>query len=181
MFAPVPRIKYDSRWLCSLRFASVRLIQQNSCEFFHASEFAWSRMPGAIPENGISFVTLSNGDLLAIGGSSGGAASSGCHIVNRATQSWSSTGSLVQARKYASSIRLPDGKVLAFGGNDGSPLASSEIYDPAIGAWSSVGPLSLPRTYAACVQLPSGRILVAGGFNLLPLVSAEIFDRTAKA
>ena len=30
MFAPIPRIKYDSRWLCSLRSASVRLIQQKS-------------------------------------------------------------------------------------------------------------------------------------------------------
>ena len=30
MFSPVPRIKFDSRWLCSLLFASVRLIQQKS-------------------------------------------------------------------------------------------------------------------------------------------------------
>ena len=38
MFAPIPRIKYDSRWLCSLRFASVRLIQQKS--YFSANVHA---------------------------------------------------------------------------------------------------------------------------------------------
>jgi N-acetylneuraminic acid mutarotase len=93
---------------------------------------------------------------------------------------WTTVGSLSQARAEHTATLLSDGRVLVAGGfASGSPLASSEIYDPATGRWSPAAPLQQPRYRHTATLLLDGRVLVAGGqyggVNA-PLSSVELYD-----
>src|SRR6266513_4018883 len=52
---------------------------------------------------------------------------------------WTATGRLGTARTLHTATLLPNGKVLVAGGNNGSALASAELYDPATGTWTATG------------------------------------------
>src|SRR4051794_7764377 len=70
---------------------------------------------------------------------------------------FTTTGSLAEARSHHMAVLLPDGEVLAAGGfSFGSVLASAERYDPATGAWSPAAAMSSPREDASLALLPSG-------------------------
>ena len=72
---------------------------------------------------------------------------------------------------------LPDGKVLVVGGQYGSALFSSEIYNPSTGTWTSADVLNFARYGHTATLLPDGKVLVAGGYNLPNyLSSAELYD-----
>ena len=58
---------------------------------------------------------------------------------------------------------LPNGKVLVAGGDDGSRLASAELYDPVANTWSPAGSLATARSDHTATLLPNGKVLVAGG------------------
>ena len=59
---------------------------------------------------------------------------------------------------------LPNGKVLVAGGyNNGTFLASAELYDPASGTWTATGSLVTARYAGTATLLPDGEVLVAGG------------------
>ena len=77
--------------------------------------------------------------------------------------------------------RLPDGKILAFGGYTGNTggVAESEIYDPAQGRWTDAGALTFTRYCSIFVQDYHGRVIVVGGRpfpNGSSSASVEIFD-----
>jgi WD40 repeat protein len=114
-----------------------------------------------------------------------------------ATDSFSLTASLAEARVGHTATLLPDGRVLVVGGYgraiprgsgpygpDTTPpptdkRASAEIWDPATGTFQSTGPLAGPRAGHRAVLLPDGRVLVIGGWapdSWLPLAIAEIWD-----
>jgi hypothetical protein len=73
-----------------------------------------------------------------------------CEFYAPATNRWSPTGSLNQARYNHRSVLLPDGRALAISGEDASTnaLTSAELYDPASGTWSFTGSLSIGRAQA---------------------------------
>jgi len=87
------------------------------------------------------------------------------YIYDPATDTWSSTGSLVTPRAQFNLIALPDGRFLAVDGVDPAyhTLASSEIYDPASGAWQTTGKLAVATMWPAVGLLPDGRVFIAGG------------------
>ena len=77
---------------------------------------------------------------------------------------WEYTGSLNDARFHHTSTLLPDGRVLAAGGEQGhGPLASAELYDPTTGTWSDTRSLKTARDSHTATLLPNGMVLVAGG------------------
>jgi large repetitive protein len=89
---------------------------------------------------------------------------------------WEYTGSLKTARFHHTATLLPDGRVLAVGGERGhNPLATAELYDPGTGTWSGTGSLSTARDSHTATLLPNGTVLVAGG-NPDELDSAELYD-----
>ena len=93
--------------------------------------------------------------------------------------SWSSTGSLHEARSEAAVALLPDGEVLVAGGNsaDGKRvLASAEIYDPRSGTWRETAPMHHARAYATALLLRTGSVLVAGNLDTPEDGSAELYD-----
>jgi hypothetical protein len=70
-----------------------------------------------------------------------------------------------------SATRLPDGHVVAVGGN----TPQTELYDPAAGTWSLQGPTAATHTAHGAVLLPDGRLLVVGGTQFAQ-PEAELFD-----
>ena len=81
--------------------------------------------------------------------------------VQREAGTWQPTASLSGIREGASSVLLPDGRVLVLGGrNEEGPVASAEIY--AGGVWSPVDGLGESWGQTATV-LSDGRVLIVGG------------------
>jgi len=91
----------------------------------------------------------------------------GAEIYDPSTGSWSTTGSLNQARSNAMATLLGDGTVLVAGGSAGN---SAELYHPDTGTWSATG--SMTQAHDTMTRLPSGKVLVAGGFS----GSSELYD-----
>ena len=80
---------------------------------------------------------------------------------------------MTHARMSHTLTLLPDGRVIAVGGED--PLDSSqpviysttEIYDPDANSWSPGPNLSEPRSSHSATLLPDGRIFLVGGIGQL--------------
>jgi hypothetical protein len=99
---------------------------------------------------------------------------------------WEFTGAQAAARVATRSVLLADGRVLLAGGRDrqnGTALASAEIYDPKTGTWTLTGSMTVGRTAHTATLLNNGKVLVTGGAtgnvttNAQPqLDSAELFD-----
>jgi|HubBroStandDraft_6_1064221.scaffolds.fasta_scaffold07564_4 hypothetical protein len=80
-----------------------------------------------------TFVQLSNGDVLAFGGTLNGAPTVTAQVYGAQTNTWRTVGNLNQPRGGAvGAFMLASGNVLIVGGTDqnGNPLATAEIYHP---------------------------------------------------
>ena len=112
----------------------------------------------------------------------------GAKIYDPASDTWTPGGDMALARPAATLVLLPDGRVLAAGGEygwgEGFPsYSTTEIFDPGTLSWS-VGPdLSELRGSSSVTLLSNGRLLLAGGIGMVldieevyPLVSSEIVD-----
>ena len=93
-------------------------------------------------------------------------------VYDPAADRWTPTGSMTTARARYSVTPLPDGRVLAVGGDAFSSgecypcaLASTEIYDPVTNTWAGNSPLSGPRVGHHAAATGDGRVLVIGGRN----------------
>jgi mono/diheme cytochrome c family protein len=81
------------------------------------------------------------------------------------------TGSMKYVRQFVNSVILPNGEVLAIGGNstglkfnDTGSILTPEIWNPATGKWRSVADISVPRNYhSLALLLPDGRVWSGGG------------------
>jgi hypothetical protein len=79
---------------------------------------------------------------------------------------WTATGSMSTARFLDTATVLPNGEVLAAGGESGSTaLASAELYNPATGKWAPTGSMSSAREGHAATLLPDGDVLVTAGIE----------------
>lgn len=92
--------------------------------------------------------------------------------INGSTPSVSRAGDLSIGRRQHNLTVLPDGKVLATGGNyNGEPLVdvnagvyTAELWDPATGNWQTLSSMQRTRQYhSTAALLPDGRVLVGGG------------------
>ena len=111
-------------------------------------------------------------------GAIGGAA----EIFDPETDKWTPTASLSRPRTGHTLTLLPDGRVLAAGGEDptGSDYlvySTTEIFDPATNSWSPGPDLSEPRGDHSATLMPDGRVLLIGGIGQkderYPLISME--------
>jgi hypothetical protein len=93
---------------------------------------------------------------------------------------WSPTGSMNTARVSHAAVLLPNGKVLAAGGNTvNGTVASAELYDAATGTWSQTASMTTARYAPTATLLPNGTVLIAGGCAFSTcLASAELYDPT---
>lgn len=99
----------------------------------------------------------------------------GCALVNLRAHAQGplvATGSLTEARSWATATLLADGKVLITGGNQPA-VASAELYDPATGTFSATGDMHVARAFHTATLLANGKVLIAGGSSDR---SAELYD-----
>ena len=141
----------------------------------------------AISREDHSTVLLSNGQVLAIGGTTvnfNGITVASAELYDSTTGFWTATGSMLQGRERHTATVLQNGQVLVAGGDyyDGVNagfLTECELYDPALGTWSVTVSMATPRYGARAVLLHDGRVLEAGGdtdFSGIPTASAEIYS-----
>ena len=98
---------------------------------------------------------------------------------------------MVQPRRRHNLVLLPDGKILAIGGEqedppgsgDFVPVFAAEWFDPneAFPAWIELADMTRPRArHSTAVLLPDGRVLACGGADDFPgeftSKSGEIFS-----
>lgn len=109
--------------------------------------------------------------ILAVGGGPS-LASSVVLDIGGAAPSVTATGSLYAGRRQHNVTVLPDGSVLATGGNfNGASLVSvgagvytAELWKPSTGQWQTLASMQKTRQYhSTSVLLPDARVLVGGG------------------
>jgi hypothetical protein len=124
---------------------------------------------------------LSTGKVLVTGGCTTSTCSSittTSELYDPTTNSWSTTGSLSNARYFHTAVKLKTGKVLAVGGFPG--ITSCELYDPTKGTWSNAASTNVARYQNTTTLLADGTVLVTGGGSgRSATYSAEIYDPTA--
>jgi hypothetical protein len=143
---------------------------------------------GAFPPGGgyDTATRLANGKVLFVGG---GRFGDRAELYDPATDTFKSTGSLVQARRQPMAALLPNGKVLIVGGGPVSGCVDFffrevELYDPGTGWFATIGTPLPGDNYDALTRLADGRILITGGSILdeggdTSHRSSVIYDATA--
>ncbi len=92
---------------------------------------------------------------------------------------WKRAADMHFGRTNVSAVALPDGTVLAIGGQtrgkkekDPGVVLTPELYDPAANTWTDLAPMKSPRQYhSVAVLLPDGRVVAAGGIN--PAIASD--------
>jgi len=126
------------------------------------------------PRNDLALVVLRDGRVLAAGGEmdAQGDRSTSAEIFDPRTEKWTPTGPMTTPRSEAehASVLLPDGRVLVPGGYtaNGTPTATSDLYDPRTGngTWTASGSMSVVRAGHSAIVLRGNRgVLVMGGLG----------------
>ncbi len=89
-------------------------------------------------------------------------------VLDPETGAWTLTSPMTEPRTNHTLTLLPDGTVLAAGGNDPReamhvPLASTEIFDPATDTWTAGPDLAHARSEHTATLMPDGSVLFIGG------------------
>jgi hypothetical protein len=116
---------------------------------------------------------LLNGNVLFAGGEDDFGRKSTAELYDAAAGAFSSTGSMLSSRAWHTLTLLPDGGVLAAGGETeaclgpicyfGGTVASAELYDPVSGTFTATGSMTTAREIHTATLLNDGKVLVAGG------------------
>jgi len=115
---------------------------------------------------------LMNGRVLFTGGEDWGRSKS-AELYDPATGTFAVTGDMKQRRVWHALTLLPDGTVLATGGETddcsgnycyfAGSLASAELFDPSTGFFADAGQMTTSRETHTATLLNDGRVLIAGG------------------
>jgi hypothetical protein len=166
----------------------IRVGQDKATLFFDPGAATWSGGPAmSQPRIRGSFVMLPGLDrIVAIGGaatnSSATTATTEVLDLSAASPKWQPSGSMHDPRRNFNAVVLPDGSVLAVGGNRATtlyddPVLSAELYNPSTGSWKVMASQSAPRAYhSTAVLLPDGRVLSAGQTRGTQQTTAEIYS-----
>jgi len=106
---------------------------------------------------------LRDGNVLAVGGSDGIDATGICEIYNGTA--WSYTGGMNYPRANHRTVLLPNGKLMATGGEFRSVAQSIPMgFDPDYRGWSEQGVLA-SRSHHTAVMTKDNKIMVIGGWS----------------
>jgi hypothetical protein len=141
---------------------------------------------------GLTATTLSDGEVIVIGGEPPGGAPSNAvdaiALANGTAEVRQLHAMLAVPRYNHTATRLGDdvgAPVLVAGGLDGSntPVAQAELFKPINEAFSSTFnfPMHFPRWRHKAVRMPDGSVLIIGGIDNLgnPIPTLELFTQDA--
>ncbi|WP_437927268.1 kelch repeat-containing protein [Sorangium sp. So ce291] len=168
-------------------------------ELYDPATNTWSAAAPMLRGRSVHAATLlPDGKVLVLGGHSSGpgvVTLASTELYDPATNTWSADASMSQPRSGHSATLLPNGDVLAVGGNAfGDVLApggsgyrfpaNAELYRPLINnPWSTTGSMAEPRAGHVATRLDDGRVLVTGGYvsPYSSMASAELYDPATRA
>jgi len=148
--------------------------QQAPAQLYDPSSNLFS-LTGAMLDDRDAAAPLLNGNVLFAGGEDDFGRKSTAELYDAAAGAFSSTGSMLSSRAWHTLTLLPDGRVLAAGGETeacigpqqfcyfGGTVASAELYDPVSGTFSATGTMTTAREIHTATLLNDGKVLVAGG------------------
>ena len=110
--------------------------------------------------------------LVTGGGNAGGPYVDSAELYDRASDTWSLSCPMLNARAFHTATMLHNGRVLVVGGLGAE--TSAEMYDPVSETWSRAGQTSEDRVEHSATLLGDGKVLVVGGIGSSPAV--EIYD-----
>ncbi|MEE9129336.1 MAG: galactose oxidase-like domain-containing protein [Phycisphaerales bacterium] len=138
-----------------------------------------------------SAVTYEPGKVLKCGGTAGGDRTDVIDFT-QPTPAWDEVGLMKEVRRRHNLVLLPDGKILAIGGEQADPPGSgdfvpvfdAEWFDPDAPEpmWQRLAAMTRPRAgHSTAVLLPDGKVLACGGRDAdfpdeLTSKSGEIFS-----
>ena len=121
-----------------------------------------------------SATLLKDGRVLVAGGMSDWRTAAAV-LYDPKTGTFTTTGSMNDARDAHAAVLLADGRVLVLGGDGwacsgtgcyfSGSLSSAELYDPATGTFSRAGYMNVARTEPTATLLQNGDVLVTGGYR----------------
>jgi hypothetical protein len=126
-----------------------------SAELYNPSTGVWTAT-GSMTTGRYSFTltALSNGEVLAAGGTAGYPGLSSAELYNPATGTWTVTGNMTSGNETPGSVLLQNGPVLVTGNDN--------LYNPSTGTWTAT---TMPshRVVNPLALLPNGEVWVGGG------------------
>src|SRR5215469_6914197 len=155
----------------------------DSAELYNPATGKWT-LTGTMTTKrwGPQAVLLQNGQVLVAGGGNdntccGNPNLASAELYNPSTGKWTATGSMTTGRNGFIMILLPNGQVLAAGGNAGNQdLSSAELYNPATGTWTATGSMTSAFAPSAAVLLQNGKV-----FDLVELYNPSTATWTSTA
>ncbi|HKE29577.1 MAG TPA: kelch repeat-containing protein [Bryobacteraceae bacterium] len=174
-----PAAPYVGNGGCDFCAPSMQLVdgrvlfpQQNQPQLYDPATGTFSLTGSMIADQDAASL-LMNGNVLFAGGENDFGRLPVAEIYDPVTGAFSSTGNMLSGRSWHTITLLPDGKVLAAGGETDScssngcfsagTLATAELYDPASGTFSPTGSMAQAREGHTATLLNDGRVLLAGG------------------
>lgn len=165
--APAGAVLDDGRVLVAGGFyvdlpRSGRMRVLDSAELYDPAAGIWTRTgPLQVPRQGATAVTLADGRVLLVGGTSDATESGGHDVVATAeifdpdAQEWAPAGDLPE---FGALVALRDGGALIV--RDGGP---GFRLDPGTGVWTETGTMVSTAYGRMVVALADGRVMAAGG------------------
>ncbi len=153
----------------------------SSTELFDPVAGAFSAGPSlSVPRSGHSATLLADGRVLVVGGrmaDDGLSFLSTAEVFDPKAGAWATTGPMSVRRHDHAAVRLPSGKVLVLGGDNGVSgfESSAELFDPATGLFTAAGTMGVDRV-AHTATLVGSTVIVVGGNNGDPISAVDFFD-----
>jgi MYXO-CTERM domain-containing protein len=135
-----------------------------STDLYNPGTNSWSSVGSLGTARQLHTATLlQTGQVLAVGGlNASGNALKSVELFFEGS-GWTAVAPLTSARAGHAAGLGPDGRVVVGGGGDnGSPIGSTEIFDPSTSQWSGAGLLAPPFSSAASTSLANGCLMVTG-------------------
>ena len=159
-------------------------LSQSTAELYHPSTGRWTLTGAMSARRQYQTATLLRSGKVLVAGGRAYCNDGICvdtrsaELYNPVTGTWAATGPMGAARERHTATLLPDGRVLAAGGENVSGISgfstprTAELYNPATGTWARTPSMAVAHVGQTATLLRNGWVLVAGGHTAV----AEIYE-----
>jgi len=154
-------------------------------EIYDPANGSWNYIVNPFACHGVAHTAtrLLDGKVLVVGGACGSGVAgirSEVDVYNPADTTWVATTTLPQTREAHTATRLPDGRILVVGGDNGEVprYTSALIFNPENGIWDPAPSLAAGRRGHTATLLKDNAVLVVGGWgnDASALASVELYQ-----